>query len=385
MVPVLTHHVSANVLTEVAYQWAQAHRGGAGLETVMADANARVRDAFNQRLPAGWTLGDITDYATAVSDGTADGSLANTHAGRYAVVMAAQALMAHAFDTTQAAPARALIGQLLADLQDDGSFNGSSSPTVGYDATLPQILGAALGSARHRWGGPSMPTVPSQFASLCVNPALYRPGAGWVLNYTATDAAGVVSAETDTMSVTGLKAFQGHASALEILRTVGTADATVTTASYIDPDISGGVVNFGSLATSVDGTELTVFATPYTDRTILLDPPDDVSAVGIFGDSTVSQFDAAGNLLAPPAARSFGYEMGLAQVPEQVSIGGGRSVGACHYTLYDRLAGLVLQREDWVTTSGQGVLVKSIDYAPDRTVTRTRLLVDGFVNGEPVR
>ncbi len=386
MVPVLSHHVSANVLTEVAYQWAQAHRAGAGLETVMAEANATVRDAFNQRLPAGWAIDDITDYAPAVSDTTTAGALPNTHAGRYAVVMAAQSLLARAFDSTLAAPALALIGQLGGDIADDGSLDASSAPLVAYDATLPQALGVALATAKSRWGVTAMPTVPPNILSLCVNPALYRPGAGWVLNYQVTDAAGAKTTETDTMTVTGLKPFQSIASALEIVRTVTTPDGMVTTASYIDPDISTGIVSYGSLATSAGGTELTVFATPSTDATILLDPPNDYSAVGVFGSSTVTQYDAAGTLVSGPTTTSFVYESALASVPESVATAGGLRANSCHYDLLDRLSGnLNKLRDDWVTTSGQGVVIKSIEYDASGAATRTRLLVDGFVNGQAVR
>lgn len=387
MVPVLTHHLSANLLTETAYRWAQAHRGGAGLETVMVQANTLVRDAFNQRLPAGWALDDITDYAVAVSDTTAANSIPDTHAGRYAVVMAAQALLAHAFDATLEAPALALADQLLADLEDDGSLNGSSSPRVAYDMTLPQVLGLSIAEAARRWGAPSMPAVPANIASLCVNPALYEPGASWVLNYQVSDGAGAVTTETDTMVVTGLKPFNGVASALEIVQTVAApaTDAT-TTARYISPVLDGGVLEYGSLATTSGGTTLTVFDEPLLDATITLDPPADRSAVGVVGSATVSQFDAGGALVSGPASASFAHVAGLASAPEPVTTATGRTLDTCHYSLSDRLAaGQPKLRDDWVTASGQGVVVKSVEYRPDGSVLRTRLLVDGFVDGEPVR
>jgi sugar lactone lactonase YvrE len=206
MVPTLTHHVSANPLTEAAYQWAIKQFGSERALTAasMQQANDRVLGQINAKLPAAYRTTDVTNYVTPISDMSGAGTLTNTWAGRYGAVLAALPIAAARHNPQLEAPALAFTDQLSADIKDDGVFNVSAavpSATVAYDGAVAAKIGTGICTAVAEWGSQAMP---AQLAPQSAGAA--RPGQltllagsvggagncdGWGANARFSDPAGV--------------------------------------------------------------------------------------------------------------------------------------------------------------------------------------------------
>ncbi len=174
MVPSLSHHISANPMTEAAYQLALRRAGSAaGLTaSAMQGANAEMLAQLNARLPSGYQTTDITNYVVPISDLSGNGTLTDTWAGRYGAVMAALPIAGSLFDSTLATPAIAFTRQLVQDMRDDSLFNASATVSgPAYDATVSSQLSAGLCTAVSIWGSP---TLPSQLAPQAAGAA--KPG-----------------------------------------------------------------------------------------------------------------------------------------------------------------------------------------------------------------
>jgi sugar lactone lactonase YvrE len=163
MVPSLTHHVSANPVSEAAYQWALKQYGSEAALTAsaMQQANALMRAQLNAKLPSSYQTNDITNYVTPVSDVSGTGTLTNTWAGRYGAVMAALPIAGSRFNSILEAPALAFSRQLTEDIKDDGIFNISATlPAVStaYDGSVANQLSAGICSAIAVWGSQALPS-----------------------------------------------------------------------------------------------------------------------------------------------------------------------------------------------------------------------------------
>ena len=163
MVPNLTHHVSANPISEAAYQWALKLYGSeaALTATSMQQANDLLLAQVNAKLPTAYQTNDITNYVTPISDASGSGTLGNTWAGRYSAVMAALPIASSRFNPALEKPALAFTNQLVEDLKDDGVFNVSASVptlTAAYDGSVANQLGAGICSAIAVWGSQALPS-----------------------------------------------------------------------------------------------------------------------------------------------------------------------------------------------------------------------------------
>jgi hypothetical protein len=136
LVPTLSHHISANPLTEAAYQYALSlHGSEAALNaTNMAAANAAVLVEINRQLPrfpVDLRSDDITNYTTTIDNTSGPGTLDVTNkAGRYGAVLASMPIAASIFRNRvglppSSAPALTYGAQLAADMADNGQFDGS--------------------------------------------------------------------------------------------------------------------------------------------------------------------------------------------------------------------------------------------------------------------
>lgn len=174
MVPSLTHHISANPMTEAAYQYALQLAGtqAALTATSMQQANAQMLAQLNAKLPTAYQTNDVTNYVVPISDASGSGTLTNTWAGRYGAVMAALPIAGTLYDSTLGAPALAFTRQLADDLRDDSLFNASAAPIgAAYDAGVASQLNAGLCTAISVWGSPALP---SQLATAAAGPG--KPG-----------------------------------------------------------------------------------------------------------------------------------------------------------------------------------------------------------------
>lgn len=161
MVPGLTHHISANPLTEAAYQYAVRVAGSqaALTQSGMQQANAQMLAQLNAKLPESYRTNDITNYVVPISDLSGSGTLINSVAGRYGAVMAALPIAGSLFDSGLTAPALAFTRQISDDLRDDGLFNASVQQTVAaYGDTVAAYLSAGICTAISTWGSASLPT-----------------------------------------------------------------------------------------------------------------------------------------------------------------------------------------------------------------------------------
>jgi hypothetical protein len=164
MVPSLSHHLSANPLTEAAYQYALKRYGStAALNAAnMTSANNAVLAQINLNLPLAYQSDDITNYSTTIDDTSGDGTLDNNKAGRYAVILAGMPIGASRFNPTLTAPAIAFGDQLAADLADDGLLNDSADvPNGGAAYTLASLfqnLKEGMITAVATWGSVTLPT-----------------------------------------------------------------------------------------------------------------------------------------------------------------------------------------------------------------------------------
>lgn len=160
MVPSLRHHISANPLTEAAYQLAlrQAGSEAALTATSMQQANDAVLTQLNAKLASAYQTNDITNYVVPIDNNSGSGTLTNTWAGRYGAVIAALPIAGGLFDSSLATPALAFTRQLVEDIRDDSVFNVSATvPIPAYDSTVANKIGVGLCTAISIWGSPALP------------------------------------------------------------------------------------------------------------------------------------------------------------------------------------------------------------------------------------
>jgi hypothetical protein len=391
VVPRLMHHVSANPLTEAAYQWALNKYGTESALNAarMTEANEAVRAAFNLRVPVQYQISDITNYATAVSDATVANSLPNTHAGRYGTLLAAMPRAARLFFGGLPLPALYFTRELVKDMRDDGIVNASvnDAEPLAYDATLPDLLVQALISARADYGQPAQP-LPTDVPSICFNPALFAVGTKWQLDYvdfnTATSpllspASGKMVAQglqgtpsSLSLEVVRTTTFDKYTSALEI-KTV--ADGLTTSFAYTGTDFSQGLVNYG-------GTEPTDFQGIPLNAVTVIDPAsvnrqfllkvDESETITINGTTTFYNLDSTVfQVGAPQTVRQTTTFVGY----EDVTVQGQSYKKSCHYQVDNETTTL----DYWYTSGGQGVPVLIVGGG-----IRSEL-VSGVVNGQAVK
>lgn len=160
MVPTLTHHISANPMTEAAYQYAVQQAGSQAALTVtaMQTANALMLAQLNAKLPLGYQPTDVTNFVIPLSSNSGIGALTNTRAGRYGAVMAALPIAGTLHNPELASPALAFARQLAGDIQDDAQFNASSTvPSQAYGSDVAARLSTGLCTAVSIWGSSSLP------------------------------------------------------------------------------------------------------------------------------------------------------------------------------------------------------------------------------------
>jgi hypothetical protein len=398
LVPALTHHISANPLTEAAYQRALVLYGSESALTAdnMSTVNGAVLAAINARLPAQYAISDITNYAVTVSDTTAANSLPNSNAGRYGTVLAGFAIAASMQNSSLSAPALAFMNQMTADLQDDGTINDSASvdPSVqAYGPDLSNTLAASITSAKSQYGAPTQPSAPAA-ANTCLNPAQFAVGTTWNLNYQDPSSALTWSFN---YSVVGLSSFQNFNSALEVTDTItyndGTNTFTGTGTSYFNPDLSDGIENYGSTGTGTASIATTIpTTTGFTYLDVASPPVSDQSfTLGVGQSQTLTStdvetvYDSTGSIYSGPTTGTTtstttftGYET--------VTVPAGTFNNACRYdsTSPTTVNGTTISSSSttWITSSGQGVMVKSSSTTNGET--SGMVLTSGTVNGVAV-
>jgi hypothetical protein len=372
LVPSLTHHVSANVLSEAAYQVAIQQAGSEAALTAdsMTTVNNAVRDAFNVRTPPQYRVSDVTNYAVAVSDTTTAGSLPNTNAGRYGVLIAAMPRVATATTASLSEPAIAFLAQLALDLKDDGIVNNSATPATGqraYDSNLAVALADAVTAARAAYGSAQQP-VPSAAPNSCFNTALFAVGSVWTLSYqNSPPQTGTV---TRNFSVTRRTTdFQG----LDALETkFSTSDGSVPIFTYFAPDLSNGLIEYGTLQSSPGFSATTVNVPPITPEREFLLRPGQSETITTTSDVTTNQGGSIQGPIRSSASRTttfVGYE--------DVTVPAGTFRNACKYTT----ASNGFSTTTWITSSGQGVEVQLVNNSQGGG----EKLTSGTVNGQPVR
>lgn len=380
LIPALTHHVSANPLTEAAYQYALTTFGTSAPLTAaqMTTANNTVLAAFNARTPAQYAITDITNYAEAVGDTTTAGTLPNTHAGRYGTLLASLPRAATEFNPGLAAPALSFTAQLVKDVKDDGTVNASVASTeqTAYGPGISQSLATAVVSAKTDYASPAQPT-PITAPSTCFNPALYVVGSKQVLNYRNTNSGGSVTSETYTTEIMRQTTFEGFP-ALELKFTsVGAGSDDALTFSYYSPDLSNGYIAYGTNVTLGGnlGSMKILFNPPIRNRLFLLKPGEsDTRSIS----ATSTSYDASGAIIFGPTSVSItqidkfiGYE--------DVTVPAGTFRGTCKFQTDDGQGEVTTQ---WFSSSGEGVQVKSTSTG---SFGYTSELISGTFNGKPVR
>lgn len=161
MVPQLTHHISANPMTEAAYQWALRQFGSqaALTQVAMQQANTLMLAQLNAKLPSAYQTTDVSNFMIPLSSTSGRGALTNTWAGRYGAVMAALPIAGTLFDSSLASPALSFARQLTEDIKDDGGFNASAAVAqAAYDSGVANALSAGICTAVSIWGSPSLPS-----------------------------------------------------------------------------------------------------------------------------------------------------------------------------------------------------------------------------------
>ncbi|MFY9514467.1 MAG: hypothetical protein WAQ05_26170, partial [Rubrivivax sp.] len=377
LVPKLTHHVSANPLTEAAYQWALYKYGTeAALNAVrMAEANETVRQAFNSRVPPEYRVSDVTNYAVAVSDTTVPGTLPNSHAGRFGTLLAAMPRAARLFLGTIPFPALAFTRQLVKDLRDDNIVNASSDDAEqeAYDGSLSLLLADAIQSARTDYANLAQPG-PTEVPNACFNPGLFTLGTKWSLTYTEMPADSSPVTSTLQLEVTSTAAtFQTYNPALE----VRLSDGTESVFTYFAPDLSAGIRRYGNrIDANFNGTLLSfvnlVSPSSLSRQFLLL--PGESETVSETLLSTV--YNPDGSVFSPTQTTTsattttfIGYET--------VTVPAGTFKNACKYAITDARQQTTTT---WITSSGQGIEVRSVE--SNGTITE---LQSGTVNGQAVK
>ena len=383
LIPSLTHHVSVNPLTEAAYQWAIAQFGQESSLTAarMTEANQKVLDAFNSRLPAEYRITDPTNYAEVVSETTLANALPNTHAGRFGIILAGMATAAQAFDGTLPDPALAFTRQFVADIGDDASFNASveAAQVVAYDLGVPEALETSVVAAVSDFGSSELPP-PSAAPNVCYNAELERVGSTWRLDYQSADSSGT--------SVTFQFDYSRPSETEEALSYVSPFDGQMVTESRVVGalDASGQALSLVRVVAMIDlgrgGPEPITFedayVPPLVDRTFLLKVGESDRGV-----TTVNATVRDANGLLPPgySDSSFSADITTTFVGfETVTVPAGTFANACKFETVDASSGI---KTFWITSSGQGVQVKSVSDSSGFVVTDE--LIGGNVNGTPVR
>lgn len=384
LVPKLTHHVSANPLTEAAYQWALNKYGTeSALNAVrMAEANEAVRQAFNARVPPAYQLSDITNYATAVSDATVANSLPNTHAGRFGTLLAAMPRAARTFLGSLPSPALAFTRQLVKDMRDDGVVNasGDDAEAEAYDGRLTQMLFDAILDARAEYGVSAQPA-PAEVANVCFNPDLFKKGTKWTLEFLDAQFDSTPTASTLELEVTSDNAvFRGAGPRLEVKQVFTNANGSVTSFLYIGTDLSAGITSYGSkqaVVGQVAGLTFENLVDPASvNRQFLLRPGESDTVTQTI---TSSYFNADGSPFTqiPPITQTFTETTTFIGF-ETVTVPAGTFKNACRYVTFDQNE---TATTTWITSSGQGVPVRSEDNNGFTSV----LLPGSTVNGVPVK
>ncbi len=384
LVPKLTHHVSANPLTEAAYQWALNKYGTeSALNAVrMAEANEAVRQAFNARVPTAYQLSDITNYATAVSDTTVANSLPNTHAGRFGTLLAAMPRAARTFLGSLPSPALAFTRQLVKDIRDDGVVNASTDDAEPktYDGTLAQLLFDAILDARAEYGVGAQPA-PAEVPNVCFNPALFKKGTKWSLEFLDTPFDTSPSSSTLDLEVTSDTAvFQKYGPALEVKQVFSNPNGSVTSFQYIGTDLGAGITSYGSRQAVVgQGAGLTfenLVDPPSVNRQFLLRPGESDTVTQTI---TSSYFNADGTPFTqlPPTTQTLTETTTFVGF-ETVTVPAGTFKNACKYVTVDQFENVTTT---WITSSGQGVPVRNASNSGDLS----ELLPSSTVNGVPVK
>jgi len=375
LVPKLTHHVSANILTEAAYQWALNKYGTeAALTAVrMAEANEAVRQAFNSRVSTAYQLTDITNYAVAVSDTTVANSLPNTHAGRFGTLLAAVPRAARLFRPGLPSPALAFMRQLVKDIRDDGTVNDSAddAEAQAYDNTLSLLLADAIVSARAQYGVSAQPA-PVAVATVCFNPANFTVGAKQTLDYGDYSLS---------LEVTRNTSFEGQASALEI----EVIDSGTTSLSYFAPNLGDGLTFYGSSEVKTEGSltlrQVQVVSPTVANRQFLLRAGE--TDVVVLNSSTIL-YNPDGSVFQPAVPNPVVTVRTTFLGFETAFVPAGTFKNACKYEVTEETddgdGGTISStRTDWYTASGQGVQVRSV------AGTIASELQSGTVNGAPVK
>jgi hypothetical protein len=362
LVPKLTHHVSANPLTEAAYQWALYKYGTESALTAvrMTEANEVVRQAFNARVPASYQLSDITNYATAVSDTTVSNSLPNTHAGRFGTLLAAMPRAARTFLGSLPRPALSFMRQLVKDIRDDGIVNasGSDAEDEAYDGSLAQLLFDAILDARGDYGVTAQPA-PAEVPNVCFNPALFQKGTKWSLEFLDTFDSTPSSSTLDLEVTSDNAVFQKYGPALEVKQVFTDRSGSVTSFDYLGTDLSAGITSYGNQA-AVDQlpgvTFVNVVNPASVSRQFLLKPgeSDTVSRT-----ITSSYFNADGTLFTqiPPSTQTVTETTTFVGF-ETVTVPAGTFRNACKYVTAGSGPNDI-PTTTWITSSGQGVPVRN--------------------------
>ncbi|MEZ5660279.1 MAG: hypothetical protein R3E83_17625 [Burkholderiaceae bacterium] len=169
-VPVVRGNIGVTTVTEAAARLQDASPASGDLASQIKRALDTSASEFSQYAPAGYDIDDPTRLPVLLNDTSGRGSAPNTSAGRYALLLAALADNAAAFNPTLASPALAFARQIGADLTD-GRINGvqasGAAPAPEAEMSYSQVrladqLVTALAASQDRYADPaSIAPVPS--------------------------------------------------------------------------------------------------------------------------------------------------------------------------------------------------------------------------------
>lgn len=387
MLPQASAHSSANPLSEAAYRLAVARSGDARAldAAAMADANAAVRALVNARLPLAYHVGDVTQFATAVWPRAVE-SPADSHAGRFGLLLAAMAHAAQATDGALASPAFAFDDHLQQDLADDGRFNASvdGNPRA-YDRRLPFRLRTALALARERHAGALLPE-PGPVTNLCHNPALEAPQAAWTLVRRTMNERGSTAIVTERFIAGGVAALPWDLAVTSHTRRMLAQGYDAISEEAIDFDrtsylggaglevrLQHGYGETGTYCPSdpacYDAAKRRVRIPATVDRTHLL------NVGGSFRTRYVEVLSSNFGGGWEPPVRIIERDVTTTFVGfEDVVVPAGTFRGACRFDIVDD--GEDMTRESvWITSSGDGLPVQGSVW----------VLMSGELDGMPVR
>lgn len=383
LVPRLTHHVSANPLSEAAYQLArQRHGASAALSAEqMTNANNTVRDAFNARVPLGYRTNDVTNYNVAVPNALFGSELPNTVAGRFGTLMAALPRAALRFNPALLSrkPAVVFMNQLVADILDDEVVNASAAPAEAYDVNLPEQLFDALLEARNAYAAGTQPVPQRAAANLCFNTALFTVGSRWDLTYREMNTDS--SDSSFSTEVTRQTTFQG-AAALEVAISVPEQQGVISR-SYFGPDLTNGISFLGSLENTSAGQNAfvaarTVYTPPLLDDRYLLRPGQTTT---LSSTLQTTLLDSAGQPVGEPITTQQSQRVTFVGY-EDVEVVAGVFRNACKYETTDDANGTF--ETQWIISSGEGVPLRTQTVFFQQESSSDEQLVRGTVNGRAI-